>query len=462
MNKFINKAHCLRNALTHSNKTKWNISNISACFNSTLAKNDHDSDRAVRQNNLKLFLNTCKLPDTFILEDNNYSQELKSKIKAIFSELSATTLDSGVSLFGLKETRKDVAKYIESRDDNMISYWQNVYLTLNSNDAIKSILQAVAKSHDINSKSDSWQLDKSVEFLIPNPSLNNQWFSTVSSDLNTCQISYNLNRGNKFDIDLDELTASFNKSASYCIPKVILFTNPNDLTGHVYSRKDIENLVRWSYENNLIIIADEKNQTNLHNRRFDSFKKVSHQMGPPFADMVLASTFEIDLNEHNVQACFTEVVNMSSEFKAILNDSIRFRTSSNLNQLLLSIYLNDLNSSDLNESKLNANFYNKFFKNINGIEPSSIDSGSYALLKINLPSKVSEIAKSLNLSPIEYYCSELLKATKIFATPYSKYDIDSHTSSQNMLRVKLNNYPNEEAFRSSFQKFHVNFNEKLS
>ena len=62
----------------------------------------------------------------------------------------------------------------------------------------------------------------------------------------------------------------------------------------------------------------------------------------------------------------------------------------------MSIYLNDLNSSDLNESKLNANFYNKFFKNINGIEPSSIDSGSYALLKINLPSKVSEIAKVRN------------------------------------------------------------------
>lgn len=41
----------------------------------------------------------------------------------------------------------------------------------------------------------------------------------------------------------------------------------------------------------------KRNQTSVFNGKFDSFKKISHQMGPPYSEIQLASTFEIESNE---------------------------------------------------------------------------------------------------------------------------------------------------------------------
>lgn len=71
------------------------------------------------------------------------------------------------------------------------------------------------------------------------------------------QIDYRLDSYNRFDVNIDNLTKVYNESLSYAIPKAILFSSPNDLSGRVYSREDIKSLIRWAHDHNLLIIVDE-------------------------------------------------------------------------------------------------------------------------------------------------------------------------------------------------------------
>jgi hypothetical protein len=73
------------------------------------------------------------------------------------------------------------------------------------------------------------------------------------------KINYSLSAENNFDINLEQLTHAYNQSLSHCIPKAILISSPNDLSGRVYSRQDIQRLVRWAHDHNLFLIVDEVN-----------------------------------------------------------------------------------------------------------------------------------------------------------------------------------------------------------
>lgn len=54
--------------------------------------------------------------------------------------------------------------------------------------------------------------------------------------------------------------------------------NPGNPTGSVLSRQNIEDIINFAHEENLLIIADEVYQHNIYDGEFHSFKKVLHEM----------------------------------------------------------------------------------------------------------------------------------------------------------------------------------------
>jgi len=71
--------------------------------------------------------------------------------------------------------------------------------------------------------------------------------------------------------------------------RAIVVINPGNPTGNVLKRENIEDIIRVSHENNLVILADEVYQNNIYYPKeapFLSFRKVMHEMGPPFSDEV--------------------------------------------------------------------------------------------------------------------------------------------------------------------------------
>ena len=71
--------------------------------------------------------------------------------------------------------------------------------------------------------------------------------------------------------------------------RAIVVINPGNPTGNVLRRKDIEGIIRLSYDNNLVIMADEVYQNNIYYEEeapFISFRKVLHEMGEPYSNNV--------------------------------------------------------------------------------------------------------------------------------------------------------------------------------
>mgnify|MGYP003351865612 CR=1 FL=1 len=70
--------------------------------------------------------------------------------------------------------------------------------------------------------------------------------------------------------------------------RAIVVINPGNPTGNVLRRKDIEDIIKISYENKLVIIGDEVYQENIYDPKtpFISFRKVLAELGGPFKNSV--------------------------------------------------------------------------------------------------------------------------------------------------------------------------------
>lgn len=89
-------------------------------------------------------------------------------------------------------------------------------------------------------------------------------------------VNYYLNEQQGWGLDLTELEASYKNAKDRGINiKAITVINPGNPTGQVLSRKNIENIITFAFENNLAILADEVYQENIYvDKKFVSFKKV--------------------------------------------------------------------------------------------------------------------------------------------------------------------------------------------
>ncbi len=75
---------------------------------------------------------------------------------------------------------------------------------------------------------------------------------------------------------------------------------PPSSNSKVLTRENIEGIIRFAKEENLLLLADEVYQTNIWgaNSKFHSFKKVMKEMGPEFEGMELASFHSMSKGWH--------------------------------------------------------------------------------------------------------------------------------------------------------------------
>ncbi len=89
-------------------------------------------------------------------------------------------------------------------------------------------------------------------------------------------VNYYLNEQQGWGLDVTELEASYKNAKDRGVNiKAITVINPGNPTGQVLSRKNIESIITFAFENNLAILADEVYQENIYvDKKFVSFKKV--------------------------------------------------------------------------------------------------------------------------------------------------------------------------------------------
>ena len=71
------------------------------------------------------------------------------------------------------------------------------------------------------------------------------------------QINYYLDEPRAWALDIPELRRSLDEARADCVPRLLVVINPGNPTGSVLTRQNIEDIIRFAFEQKLIIMADE-------------------------------------------------------------------------------------------------------------------------------------------------------------------------------------------------------------
>lgn len=136
---------------------------------------------------------------------------------------------------GIPELRAEIAEY-QKKFGLDVNPDTEVIVTPGSQQALYLVLASI--------------LDPMDEILIPNPSYT--VYSPIIKYLNGNPVLFPLDRDNGFHVDEEALRACVTPKT-----KAILLCSPNNPTGTVMNREDLEAVARVAKENDLLVLSDE-------------------------------------------------------------------------------------------------------------------------------------------------------------------------------------------------------------
>ncbi|MBO6155584.1 MAG: aminotransferase class I/II-fold pyridoxal phosphate-dependent enzyme [Lachnospiraceae bacterium] len=137
---------------------------------------------------------------------------------------------------GLKELKVEIANYLDRRYDLHYDYKSEMLITVGGSEAIDIALRAM--------------LDPGDEVLIPQPSYVSYLPCTVLA--NGTPVVINLKEENQFRLTPEELEAAITDKT-----KILIMPFPNNPTGAVMEREDLEKIADVVKKHDLYVLSDE-------------------------------------------------------------------------------------------------------------------------------------------------------------------------------------------------------------
>lgn len=137
---------------------------------------------------------------------------------------------------GLKELKVEIANYLDRRYDLHYDYKNEMLITVGGSEAIDIALRAM--------------LDPGDEVLIPQPSYVSYLPCTVLA--NGTPVVINLKEENQFRLTPEELEAAITDKT-----KILIMPFPNNPTGAVMEREDLEKIAEVVKKHDLYVLSDE-------------------------------------------------------------------------------------------------------------------------------------------------------------------------------------------------------------
>ncbi|XP_048886834.1 alanine aminotransferase 2 [Brienomyrus brachyistius] len=408
----------------------------------------------------------CTCPE--LLESPSFPEDAKQRARRILQGCGGESLGSYSASQGVDCIRKDIATYVEQRDQGVPCNWDNVYLTTGASDGIMSILKLLV----------SGQGPSRTGVMIPIPQY--PLYSAAISELEAVQVNYYLDEDHCWALDVNELQRAFHEAKHYCNPKVLCIINPGNPTGQVQSRKCIEDVLHFAYEEKLFVMADEVYQDNIYSSscQFHSFKKVLYEMGPEYFNNVELASFHSTskgyTGECGFRGGYMEVINMDPEVKAQLIKLLSVRLCPPVSgQAAMDIIVNPPRpgepsflqfhkekTSVLSTLAEKAKLTESILNTIPGIKCNPVQGAMYAFPRIFIPPQAVEEAKVLGMPPDMMYCLRLLEDTGICIVPGSGFGQREDT-----FHFRMTILPTTEKLKLLLEKlaaFHIKFLQKYT
>ncbi|KAG5270577.1 hypothetical protein AALO_G00194240 [Alosa alosa] len=369
----------------------------------------------------------CTFPE--LMDSPSLPEDAKARAHRILQGCGGTSLGSYSASQGVDCIRRDIAAYIEQRDHGVPADSENIFLTTGASDGIVSILRMLV----------SGQGASRTGVMIPIPQY--PLYSAAIAEMEAVQISYYLDEDNSWALDINELHRAYQAAKKHCQPRVICIINPGNPTGQVQSRKCIEEVLHFAYEENLFVMSDEVYQDNVYapGCEFHSFKKVLYEMGPEYFNSVELASFHSTskgyTGECGFRGGYMEVLNLEPEVKAQL---VKLRSVQLCppvsGQAAMDVIVNpprpdEPSFSCFQQEKTavlgalaeKAKLTEEILNSVPGIQCNPVQGAMYAFPQLFIPPKAVEQAKALGMQPDMLYCLRLLEETGICLVPGSGF-----------------------------------------
>ena len=367
---------------------------------------------------------------------------------------------------GYAFVRESTKRFIEKRD-GVEADLDNIFIINGAGVGIKFALEFLIDCSDCG-------------VMIPIPQY--PLYSALLTLFNGRQIQYFLNEEDNWNVTYDELQESLSKAVDQGTkPRAIVVINPGNPTGNVLKRERMEEIIRFAYENDICILADEVYQENIYgDNEWFSFKKVLKEMDDERVrnETPLISFHSMSkgiFGECGMRGGYMEIVNFKEEHMERIRTKMNYFFANIGGQLALD-FKNRYLSGELREEldsevfeSLDEN-YNRlkrslefraqqasmYLNNMKNVKSNSINGAMYAFPSLFLPDRFKQEAESKGLVPDAHYCIELLENTGICTVPGSGFLQKEGT---NHLRVTILPQP-DDYFVDVFKQF-KKFNDKL-
>lgn len=204
---------------------------------------------------------------------------------------------------------KEVQSFIEKRDGVEVGE-DNIFLTEGANEGITLMMRLLIR-------------EKTDGIMIPIPQY--PIYSALTTKYNGSQVPYYLDENQGWGMSYEELERSYSEATDRGVNvKALVVINPGNPTGHVLTQEDLNKVVQFAHDKQILVLADEVYQRNIYvDKEFCSVRKALSELGSPYNDHVeLASFHSLSKGLHGecgLRGGFMELHNIDSFANATIN-----------------------------------------------------------------------------------------------------------------------------------------------
>ncbi|XP_030218918.1 alanine aminotransferase 2-like isoform X1 [Gadus morhua] len=373
---------------------------------------------------------SCIYPE--LIDSDKMPLDVRERAKTLL-ECIGGSVGCYSDTIGIPIMRDSVSDFLTRRDEGVPSASGNIFITHGSDHGFGLLLTMLVRG------------DRSplVGVLTPVPS---QDFGNALVASGATAVPYYLDGQQGWRLHTEELQRALRSAREVCDPIALYVINPGDPTGHVQSRESMEEIIRFVYEEKLLLFANEDHQDILIGEgcMFISYKKVLAEMGSPFSDAVeLASIHSASkgfMGEGGLHGGYLELVNFDPSVQIEFDRLISLLGLPIIGQLALEVMLNPLQPGEPSYEQYQEEIQHiretlvhnvtrafEVLDSLPGISCEPINGGASMFPRLHLPHIAIHQAKEEEKLPDFFYCSRLLEQTGLCVCPGSDLGLPEGT-----------------------------------
>lgn len=354
---------------------------------------------------------------------------------------------------GNQYIRKEIATFIEEQS-GFPADPENIFISNGASECVRMILFAMIRG-----------AQDGVMVPIPQYPLYSASIALYGGEL----VPYYLDEDNGWAMDIEQLQMSLDSARAngICV-RAFVFINPGNPTGQCLSEDNLKDLVRFCYDNRLVICADEVYQENIYDTRkpFVSCRGVVGRMPEPYRSGVELVSFHTvskgAYGECGLRGGYMELLNMDPDVVEELYKVASINLSPNSpGQVALGLMVNPPKPGDashglyrkekdslINSLKRRARMITDAFNSLEGVVCQETEGAMYSFPRITCPPAAIEKAKAMGKEPDVMYCLELLEETGLSCVPGSGF-----RQAPGTFHIRTTILPAEDKFQDIINRF---------